>query len=60
MKRYKWEWGIALGSFLVCLAGMMVIWTVDPEETVSRSERRRVPDATQQTRASIYETCRCD
>jgi len=53
VKRYKWEWGIALGSFLVCLAGMMVIWTVDPEETVSRSERRRLAEKPELTWESL-------
>ncbi len=53
VKRYKWEWGIAFGSFLVCLAGMMVIWTVDPEETVSRSERRRLAEKPELTWESL-------
>lgn len=53
VKRGKWEWGIAMGSFMVCLAGVAVIVTIDPKETVSRSERRRLAEAPELTWESV-------
>ncbi|MDE5699523.1 MAG: hypothetical protein K2I96_19300, partial [Lachnospiraceae bacterium] len=44
MKCGKWEQGIAFGSLIVCLASMIVVLTVSPEETVSRAERRRLAE----------------
>lgn len=44
MRRSKWEWGIVICSFMVFLAGMIVILAVDPDQTVSRSERRRLAE----------------
>ena len=38
MKRGKWERGIAVCSFMVCLAGMIVVPTISPKETVSKAE----------------------
>ncbi len=55
VKHGKWELGIAACSFMVCLIGMMVIWSVDPEETVSRSERRRLAKRPELTWGSIVD-----
>lgn len=48
----KWELGIEVCCFMVCLTGMIAIWTIDSGETVSRSERRRLagkPELTWET-----------
>ncbi|MDE6620771.1 MAG: hypothetical protein K2K74_09860 [Lachnospiraceae bacterium] len=45
MKCGRWRLCIVICSFLCCLSGMTVIWTVNSEETVSRSERRRLAEA---------------
>ncbi len=55
VKHGKWELGIAACSFMVCLIGLMVIWSVDPEETVSRSERRRLAKRPELTWGSIVD-----
>ncbi len=44
LRRDKWEIGIAVCSFVVCLVSMAVMLAVDPRESVSRSERRRLAE----------------
>ena len=53
MRRSKWEWGIVICSFMVFLAGMIVILAVDPDQTVSRSERRRLAEKPELTRENV-------
>ena len=44
LRRGKWEIGIAVCSFVVGLVSMTVMLAVDPRESVSRSERRRLAE----------------
>jgi len=39
-----WKQCIVLGSFVCCLTSIIVILAVDPKETVSKSERRRLAE----------------
>lgn len=55
MGRGKWEWGIAACSLMVCLASITVLLAVDPAETVSRSERRRLAQKPELTWESIVD-----
>lgn len=53
MRCDKWRLCIAICSFLFSLSGIVVILTVNPNETVSRSERRRLAEAPELTWESL-------
>ncbi len=53
LRRDKWEIGIAVCSFVVCLVSMAVMLAVDPRESVSRSERRRLAEKPELTWGSL-------
>ncbi|MDE7417987.1 MAG: hypothetical protein K2N44_17070 [Lachnospiraceae bacterium] len=55
MKCDKWKLRIMIYSFMVCMASLIVILTVNPEETVSRSERRRLAEKPELTWDNIMD-----
>lgn len=44
VKRDQWRMHITVYSFVFCLVSIVVLLTVNPEKTVSRSERRRLAE----------------
>ncbi|MDE6054957.1 MAG: hypothetical protein K2G55_14635 [Lachnospiraceae bacterium] len=55
MKCDKWKLRIMIYSFMVCMASLIVILTVNPEETVSRAERRRLAEKPELTWDNIMD-----
>lgn len=55
MKCDKWRVRITIYSFLFCLLGMIVVLTVNSDETVSKSERRRLAKKPELTCESLLD-----
>lgn len=55
MKYDRWRMGIAICSFVVCLMSMIVILTVNSDDAVSRSERRRLAKKPELTWESVMD-----